>query len=83
MGKHIKTQMDYDMIDQLAREVARLDPTNAVLQKFASMDNYEGAELRKSIAGVEPTREYGRLCTDCRPSPVFEKGYPSYDAVNR
>jgi len=49
VGKHIKTQMDYDMIEALAREVARLDPTNAVLQKFASMDNFEGAELRKSL----------------------------------
>ena len=49
MGKHIKTKMDYDMIEQLAREVHRLDPTNEVLQKFLSMDNYEGAELRKVI----------------------------------
>ena len=83
MGKHIKTQLDYEMIEQLAQEVARLDPKNEVLKRFASMNNYEGAELRKSIADVVPTREYGRLCTDCRPSPVFEKGYPSYDAVNR
>jgi hypothetical protein len=66
MGKHIKTRMDYDMIEQLAREVARLDPTNAVLQKFASMDNYEGGELRKSIANVVPSKEFGVLCTDCR-----------------
>lgn len=49
MGKHIKTQMDYDMIEQLAREVHKLDPENDVLQKFTSMDNYEGAELRKSL----------------------------------
>ena len=49
MGKHIKTQMDYDMIEQLAREVQKLDPKNEVLAKFASMDNYEGAELRKSL----------------------------------
>jgi len=83
MGKHIKTQLDYEMIEQLARELKRLDPSNEVLAKFTSMNNFEGAELRKSIADVEPTREYGRLCTDCRPSPVFEKGYPSYDAVNR
>jgi hypothetical protein len=66
MGKHIKTQMDYDMIEQLAQEVARLDPANAVLQKFASMDNYEGGELRKSIADVVPSKEFGVLCTDCR-----------------
>ena len=50
MGKHIKTKMDYDMIEQLAREVHKLDPDNAVLKKFAEMDNYEGAELRKSLA---------------------------------
>lgn len=66
MGKHIKTQMDYNMIEQLAQEVARLDPNNKVLNHFASMDNYEGAELRKSIAGVQPSKEFGVLCTDCR-----------------
>ena len=37
------------MIEQLALEVHKLDPQNAVLQKFASMDNFEGAELRKSL----------------------------------
>ena len=66
MGKHIKTKMDYDMIEQLAREVARLDPSNKVLARFASMDNFEGAELRKSLVGVEPSKEFGVLCTDCR-----------------
>ena len=66
MGKHIKTQMDYEMIEQLAREVARLDPSNEVLNRFTSMNNFEGAELRKSIAGVEPSKEFGRKCTDCR-----------------
>jgi len=49
MGKHIKTQLDYNMIEQLAREVQKLDPDNNVLAKFASMDNYEGSELRKSL----------------------------------
>jgi len=49
MGKHIKTQMDYDMIEQLAREVQRLEPDNNVLAKFASMDNFEGKELRKCL----------------------------------
>ena len=66
MGKHIKTQMDYEMIEQLAQEVARIDPNNSVLAKFASMDNFEGAELRKSIANVVPSKEFGLLCTDCR-----------------
>lgn len=51
MGKHLKTQIDYDMIEQLAQEVFRLDPTNSVLQKFTNMDNFEGSELRKSISG--------------------------------
>lgn len=49
MGKHIKTQIDYDMIEQLAREVQKLDPDNEVLAKFTSMENFEGAELRKSL----------------------------------
>jgi len=66
MGKHIKTKMDYEMIEQLACELYKLNPDNEVLKKFISMDNFEGAELRKSIAGVEPSKEYGRLCTDCR-----------------
>lgn len=50
MGKHLKTRMDYDMIDQLARELQRLDPENAVLKKFAEMQNFEGSELRKSLS---------------------------------
>ena len=49
MGKHIKTQLDYDIIEQLAQEVKKLDPNNAVLAKFASMDNFEGKELRKAL----------------------------------
>jgi len=49
MGKHIKTQIDYNMIEQLAKEVFKLDPTNAVLAKFLKMDNFEGSELRKSL----------------------------------
>ena len=66
MGKHIKTKMDYDMIEQLAREVARLDPSNKVLAHFTSMDNFEGGELRKAIADVEPNKVWGILCSDCR-----------------
>ena len=49
MGKHIKTQMDYDMIENFAREIHKIDPKNPVLQKYLAMDNFEGAELRKSI----------------------------------
>ena len=49
MGKHIKTQLDYDMIEKFAQEIHRLDPQNAVLQHYLSMRNFEGAELRKAI----------------------------------
>lgn len=49
MGKHIKTNLDYEMIARLATELNRLDPDNAVLQHYLSMDNFEGAELRKTI----------------------------------
>lgn len=46
MGKHIKTEMDRNMIRDLARELAKHDPKNERLQHYLSMDNYEGAELR-------------------------------------
>lgn len=49
MGKHIKTKLDHDMIEQLAKEVHRLDPENTVLAKFVKMDNFEGTELRKCL----------------------------------
>ena len=49
MGKHIKTQMDYDMIENFAKEIKRLDPDNKVLAKYATMDNFEGSELRKCL----------------------------------
>ncbi len=37
------------MIYNLAKEVFKLDPDNAVLAKYLSMDNFEGAELRKVL----------------------------------
>lgn len=49
MGKHIKTQLDYDMIEQLAQELHKLDPKNSVLERFKNMDNFEGSELRKCL----------------------------------
>tara|TARA_B100001057_G_scaffold482261_1_gene557332 strand:+ start:634 stop:789 length:156 start_codon:yes stop_codon:yes gene_type:complete len=49
MGKHIKTKIDYEMIYNLAKEVFKLDPDNTVLAKYLSMDNFEGAELRKVL----------------------------------
>lgn len=66
MGKHIKTKLDYDIINQLARELYAIEPGNEVLGKFLAMDNFEGAELRKAIADVVPSKEFGVLCTDCR-----------------
>lgn len=49
MGKHLKTQIDYDMIEELAKEVYRMDPDNKTLAKFTSMTNFEGSELRKYL----------------------------------
>lgn len=49
MGKHIKTQLDYDMIEKLAKELYRVDPRNATLLDFLKMDNFEGSELRKCL----------------------------------
>jgi len=50
MGKHIKTQIDYDMIEQFALEIQKLYPESIVLEKYSSMQNFEGAELRKVLA---------------------------------
>ncbi len=49
MGKHLKTRLDYEMIEELAKEVHRLDPNNPILEKYLAMQNYEGSELRKVI----------------------------------
>jgi hypothetical protein len=50
MGKHLKTKMDYDMINDFAKEVVRLDSIeNPVLTKYLAMQNFEGAELRKEL----------------------------------
>jgi hypothetical protein len=49
MGKHLKTEMDYRMIRDLARELVKADPTNSKLQEYLQMDNFEGAELRRYI----------------------------------
>jgi hypothetical protein len=50
MGKNIKTQMDYNIINDLARELFKADPKNEKLQHYLNMDNFEGAELRKTIS---------------------------------
>ena len=50
MGKHIKTKMDYDMINDFAKEIVKLDSIdNPVLAKYLAMQNFEGAELRKKL----------------------------------
>ena len=51
MGKHIKTQMDYNMINDFAEELSKVDPENETLAKYLGMDNFEGAELRKLVNG--------------------------------
>ena len=37
MGKHIKTQMDYNMINDLAEELSKVDPENKVLARYLEM----------------------------------------------
>ncbi len=49
MGKHLKTEMDRNMIRDLARELVKQDPSNDKLQHYLSMDNHEGAELRNYV----------------------------------
>ena len=43
--------MDYDMINDLAEELSKIDPENKVLAKYLEMKNFEGAELRKLVNG--------------------------------
>jgi len=52
MGKHLKTEIDRNMIRDLARELNKHDPKNEKLQHYLSMDNHEGAELRNYIKGA-------------------------------
>jgi hypothetical protein len=58
MGKHLKTSMDEKVIDYLAIELYRLDPENAVLNKFLGMDNFEGTELTKTIREYKKTGKF-------------------------
>ena len=55
MGKHLKTSMDEKVIDYLAIELYKLDPKNAVLNKFLGMDNFEGTELQKTLREYKKT----------------------------
>ena len=45
MGKHIKTKMDYDMINAFAEELAKIDPNNPRLKQYLSMDNLRDQSL--------------------------------------
>ena len=58
MGKHLKTSMDMKVIDYLAIEVYKLDPENAVLNKFLKMDNFEGTELTNTIREYKKTGKF-------------------------
>ena len=58
MGKHIKTSMDYKVIDYLAIELWRKDPNNKVLHTFMGMKNEEGNHIRKTIDTYEKTGEF-------------------------
>ena len=43
--------MDYNMINDFAEELSKVDPENETLAKYLGMDNFEGAELRKLVNG--------------------------------
>ena len=46
------------VIDYLAIELYKLDPENAVLNKFLKMDNFEGTELQKTIREYDKTGKF-------------------------
>ena len=58
MGKHLKTSMDEKVIDYLVIELYKLDPKNAVLNKFLGMDNFEGTELQKTLREYKKTGKF-------------------------
>jgi|TARA_B100000989_G_scaffold257185_1_gene206616 hypothetical protein len=58
MGKHLKTSMDYKIIDYLTIELHRLDPNNKVLGKFKQMNNHEGQTMSKTIKEFDKTGKY-------------------------
>ena len=55
MGKHLKTSMDYKVVEYLAIELWRKDPNNKVLHKFMAMKNEEGNHIRKTIETFDKT----------------------------
>ena len=58
MGKYLKTPMDHKIIDYLAIEVYKNDPTNPVLVKFMNMKNEEGYALTKTINKFKETGKH-------------------------
>ena len=50
--------MDEKVIDYLAIELYKLDPENAVLNKFLGMDNFEGSEMQKTIREFKKTGKF-------------------------
>ena len=49
MGKYLKTEIDWQMINGFAKEILRMDFHNPVLKKWCDTEGYEGSELRKYL----------------------------------
>ena len=49
MGKYLKTEIDWQMINNFAKEILRMDFDNPVLKKWCDTEAYEGSELRKYL----------------------------------
>ena len=58
MGKHLKTRMDYKVVEYLAIELWKKDPNNRILHTFMAMKNEEGNHIRKTIDTYEKTGEF-------------------------
>ena len=43
--------MDYNMINDFAEQLSKVDPENETLAEYLGMENFEGAELRKLVKG--------------------------------
>ena len=49
MGKYLKTEIDWQMINEFAKEILRMEFDNPVLKKWCDTEGYEGSELRKYL----------------------------------
>ena len=49
MGKYLKTEIDWQMINNFAKEILRLEFDNPVLKKWCDTEGYEGFRVTQIL----------------------------------